>query len=266
MTLTVATYNVLATAYIEPARYPFTPALWLNAEVRLPALAAHLITLDADLFCLQEVEDETFTILDRALAPRGYQGALSKKGDGKPDGCAVFARQSALTWMRATRLEYDDARPAQPRSGHIAQLVVFTWHGRFLGLVNTHLKWDPASTTREHRYGYRQLTELLRIHHHLAPECEGWILCGDFNVTAEDDIILTLQRSGWHYSHAHAQHVATCNANRRARMLDYVFHNAVITSTALALPPVHNDTPLPGPGQPSDHIAVVATLQWQAAH
>jgi mRNA deadenylase 3'-5' endonuclease subunit Ccr4 len=56
MRMKVATYNVLATAYIEPTRYPLTPPEWLDATTRLPALTAHLIRLDADILCLQEVE------------------------------------------------------------------------------------------------------------------------------------------------------------------------------------------------------------------
>ncbi|MGE4094523.1 MAG: endonuclease/exonuclease/phosphatase family protein [Candidatus Binatia bacterium] len=262
--ITVATYNVLATAYIKQARYPSSPEVFLDAKTRLPALATHLTTLNADLLCLQEVEENTFAIINRALSPLGYVGALTMKGSGKPDGCATFVRKTALEWGHLTRLEYDDASGTQERSGHIAQLVILTWEGRLLGVANTHLKWDPPSTPQDYRSGYRQLTELLRVRQNFAPECKGWIICGDFNVTRDDDLIRTLQRSGFHYSHAHAPGVATCNSNQRAKMIDYLFHNETIASTALELPQVHNTTPLPGPDQPSDHIAVIANLQWKA--
>jgi mRNA deadenylase 3'-5' endonuclease subunit Ccr4 len=263
MMIKAATYNVLATSYIERARYPFTPPELLDAKIRLPAIAAHIVKLNADLLCLQEVEEEMFAVLNRSLSPLGYEGVLTKKGGGKPDGCATFVRSQVHEWVRLARLEYDDALGEQPRSGHIAQLLVLKWEGRFLGVANTHLKWDPSSTPRDHRYGYRQLTELLRVRQALTPECEGWIICGDFNVTSEDEIIQTLQRAGWQFSHAHEHGVATCNSNQRAKMIDFIFHNDAIASTALELPQVQNDTPLPGPDQPSDHVAVTAHLRWK---
>jgi len=263
MTMKAVTYNVLATAYIEPTRYPFTPPELLDAKIRLPAIAAHIIKLDTDLLCFQEMEEEMFAVINHALSPLGYEGRLTKKGSGKPDGCATFVRSKVLEWVRLSRLEYADAIGETSRSGHIVQILVLRWEGRFLGVANTHLKWDPPSTPREHRYGYRQLTELLRVRQELAPECEGWIICGDFNVTVEDEVIQTLQRSGLQFSHANAHGVATCNSNRRAKMIDYLFHNETIESTALELPQVQNDTPLPGLDQPSDHIAVMANLKWK---
>ena len=263
MKIKAVTYNVLATAYIEPARYPFTPPELLDAKTRLPALTKHLIKLDADLLCLQEVEEEMFAVINRSLSPLGYEGVLTKKGGGKPDGCAIFVRSKALEWVRLVRLEYDDAIGKTPRSGHVAQILVLKWEGRFLGVANTHLKWDPPSTPRDHKYGHRQLTQLLRVRQELAPECDGWIICGDFNVTSENEIIQTLQRSGLQFSHANAHSVATCNSNRRAKMIDYVFHTDTIELTALELPQIQNDTPLPGPDQPSDHIAVMTNLKWK---
>lgn len=263
MKIKAVTYNILATAYIEPTRYPFTPPELLDSKRRIPALTEHIIRLDADLLCLQEVEEEMFALINRALSPLGYAGGLTKKGGGKPDGCAIFVRSKALEWVRLSRLEYDDAIGETPRSGHLAQILILKWGGRFLGVANTHLKWDPPSTPQDHRYGYRQLTELLRVRQELAPECEGWIICGDFNVTDENEVIQTLQRSGFHFSHATVPGIATCNSNRRAKMIDYVFHSDAIDSKALELPQVQNDTPLPGPDQPSDHIAVMATLRWK---
>lgn len=46
---TVATYNVLATAYIRPEWYPFSPKALLDPFHRIPALVEHLVRLRADI-------------------------------------------------------------------------------------------------------------------------------------------------------------------------------------------------------------------------
>src|SRR5438034_6979626 len=78
MAFTVATYNVLASAYIKPQWYPNTPNELLRPEHRIPALSQYARQLDADILCLQEVEDTTFGNLGAALAGCGYRGALKK--------------------------------------------------------------------------------------------------------------------------------------------------------------------------------------------
>ena len=261
MGFTAATYNVLASAYVRPQFFPHTPPQLLDPIWRRPAIARHVAALDADLICMQEVEVEMFEEIERQLAPSGYAGALALKAGGKPDGCAVFIRSGTFELVRVERLEYDDGTPEMPASGHVAQLAVLKESGGLLGVANTHLKWHPPGTPPERRYGLRQMRHLLDARIRRAPECRGWIVCGDFNVTSEDAVIEELARAGFAFSHM-AIGGATCNSNRHAKMIDYLFHDAGLASTAVALPALSDSTPLPGPGEPSDHVAVTARLQW----
>src|SRR5947207_1747478 len=162
LSFSLATYNILAQAYITPARYPRTPATVLASTWRRPALVRYVVALAADVLCLQEVEDETFAALQQVLEPLGYSGHLVKKGGGKPDGCATFIRHSALTLRRVQLLMYTDGSGAEPHSGHLALIVLLEYRGRALGIVNTHLLWDPPDTPRDQQHGYRQISQLLR--------------------------------------------------------------------------------------------------------
>ena len=92
----------------------------------------------------------------------------------------------------------------------------------------------------------------------------GWIVCGDFNVNTDDEVISRLRHNGFNYSHAEDPDAATCNANRRARMIDFLFHDARLSPEPIALTQVRDDTPLPDPDEPSDHVAVAAKLRWSA--
>lgn len=263
MDFTVATYNVLATAYIKPEWYPLSPKELLDPLNRIPALVEHLVQLQADIFCLQEVEDMMYAAIDQGLSSLGYVGSLAKKGHDKPDGCATFFRTQTFELVRGVRVEYHDAGAGLPTSGHIAQLLVLKVGQRFLGVANTHLKWDPPHIPREQQYGYRQMRQLLRERSLQAPECSGWIICGDLNVTEDSTVVALLRKTGFEFSHAGSSGTATCNPNRRAKMIDFVFYDQALWAEPLTLPVVNNDTPLPGPTQPSDHVAIQARLAWR---
>src|SRR5262245_33420327 len=139
MAFTVATYNVLATSYLDRGTYR-TPRELLRPEWRVPALVRHIASLAVDLLCLQEVEADVFAALASRLSPEGYIGHYELKGRDKPDGCATFFRQSAFSHRHSQRLEYADREKGpQEHSGFIALLVVLEHAGRLLGVANTHL-------------------------------------------------------------------------------------------------------------------------------
>jgi endonuclease/exonuclease/phosphatase family metal-dependent hydrolase len=261
MAFTIATLNVLADAYIKPEWYPYSPLDLLRPGRRLPALADHVAALDADVLCLQEVEPAAFAALDRRLTPAGYTGDLALKGGGKPDGCAAFTRTRTFELVRAVRVEYRDGPTPGRASGHVGQLLVLRAGGRLLGVANTHLKWDPPGTPRDATYGYRQVRQLLAERSAHAPDAAAWIIAGDFNQTSDGAVAAALHAAGFASSHA-ACPGATCNPRRRAKTIDFLFHDAALRADPAPLPAVGDDMPLPGPGQPSDHVAVVARFAW----
>jgi mRNA deadenylase 3'-5' endonuclease subunit Ccr4 len=262
VSFTVATYNVLATAYIRAEWYPNTPVALFDASHRVPALVRHVVALEADVLCLQEVERDVFAALEEHLRAQGYAGAFAGKGRGRPDGCATFFRTAMFTLVEATPVEYRDAPDGRAESGHVAQLVRLQHARRTLGVANTHLKWDPPATPREAQYGYRQAAQLLA-------ECgaraaTAWIVCGDLNATPESDVVTALRAAGLQFTHQAEAQAHTCNSNATAKTIDYLFHSSALRSTPAALPVVGDHTPLPGGDEPSDHIAVSARFEWVA--
>jgi mRNA deadenylase 3'-5' endonuclease subunit Ccr4 len=258
----LATYNVLAQAYITPTRYARTPVPVLAGAWRCPALVRHVVALDTDVVCLQEVEDETFAAVQQALGSLGYTGHFAKKGGGKPDGCATFVRHSTLAWGPVHHLMYSDGSGTERDSGHLALVVLCTYQGRLLGLVNTHLQWDPPDTPPDRQRGYRQIRQLLQERSRIAPDCEAWIICGDLNVTPESHVVAVLRASGFDYTHRTLAGTYTCNANARAAMIDYVFYSEAFRTQPVAIPVIDDQTPLPSYDQPSDHLALMAYFDW----
>jgi len=222
----------------------------------------HIVALGTDVVCLQEVEDETFTAVQQALEPLGYTGHFAKKGEGKPDGCATFVRQSPLALGTVHSLMYTDGSDPERDSGHLALVVLCEYKHRPLGLVNTHLQWAPPGTPPDRQRGYRQIRQLLQERGHIAPGCEAWIICGDLNVTPESHVVAILRAGGFDYTHRTLAGTYTCNANARAHMIDYVFYTEAFRAQPVAVPVIDAQTPLPSYDQPSDHLALMAHFDW----
>lgn len=263
MSFRVATYNVLATAYLSRGTYRTPPEL-LRPERRVPALLAHIDSLGADLLCLQEVETDVFAALAKRLTAAGYEGHYDRKAGGRPDGCATFVRRSRFTRRQFSRIEYHDREAgAGQHSGHIAQLVSLEVDGRLLGVVNTHLRWDRPGTPRDQQIGLRQAVELLHECSQLQPAVQGCVICGDFNFVEGSDAFREMSNAGYVSAHSGRPGVRSSVANGKAKLIDFIFHTAALVAHPLDPPPVSDDSVLPSERQPSDHLALEADLDWR---
>ena len=129
MSFTVASYNVLANAYVHYGLYRRTPKMVLDPLWRMPAVVYQVASIGADVLCLQEVEVGTFAALKHRLKSLGYVGAARAQAGGKPDGCAIFYREAAFELVATRVIEYADGAEGQANSGHIALIVFATGRG-----------------------------------------------------------------------------------------------------------------------------------------
>lgn len=253
----LASYNILADSYVKPQWYPHVEPEALRWDKRKLALAERIARLDADLLCLQEVEADAYALFEHRLSAQGYAGIYAQKERGKSDGCATFFRQQALRFAGSETLHYHDRLGAEPDSGHLALITNFTSERGVIRVVNTHLRWDKADKPPEEHIGYRQLSEL--IDHHFTPDqtAFAWIICGDLNAESGSAIVNKLADSGFLDAYqGHEQ--ATCNPNRRAKRIDFIFHTASLRAEPARLMEIDGFTPLPSADEPSDHLAGMA--------
>ncbi len=262
MSFSVTSYNILADAYITPDRYPHTPSSVLEPENRRSALLSKVEYLLSDLICLQEVEPDTLRDLVLRLEPLGYEGHYLRKSGGKPDGCATFFKRSTFALGGISKHYYRDGGATGSDSGHVGLVLRLEKDGRNLAVANTHLKWDPRGTVVADQVGYRQITELLDQLGKMDLESRAWIICGDFNVTPDSDVVQLLLDHDLDYAHRGRTSVNTCNANNRAKLIDYMFYSAVFVPQPLDPPRIRDDTPLPSKEEPSDHLALQARFNW----
>jgi len=262
LSFSVASYNILATAYIKPAWYPRTQPEILNPRKRIPALVQHIAALATDIICLQEVDRDTLSALQTGLSPLGYVAHYAPKTGGKPDGCATFIRTKMFALRTVRVITYSDGHNETDNSGHVALVVILQQAGRTLGVANTHLKWEPPGTLGGERRGYREINQLLKERDGIAPNCLGWIICGDLNATLESEIVGALQKAEFDYAHRSFPGMRTCNSNNRAKLVDYLFHTPSLRAEPRSIQIIEDHTPLPSSEQPSDHLAIVSQFHW----
>jgi len=205
----IASYNVLAQCYAKNKHFTKSKAEHLRWDVRRKALVEVINELDADIVCLQEVDNyEKFWL--KEMRKLGYTGCYKQRNSpAKFDGCATFFRSTVFECMSVSWIEFDsepDAGGGQQVEGHpdfaTHNVALLTLLRPRLGssnvnkccmcLANAHLFWDP--TYEELKIA--QARALVKGAEELATSSEskssiGWvpiILAGDFNSTPESEV------------------------------------------------------------------------------
>jgi mRNA deadenylase 3'-5' endonuclease subunit Ccr4 len=260
LSFSIASYNVLADSYVQPQWYPNVEPESLQWDRRKFALAERIARLDADIVCLQEVESGAYTLLERGLVTKGYNGVYAKKGAGKPDGCAVFFRREGLRFAGADTLYYRDGRTGIPDSGHLALIISFECEYGVIKVANTHLRWGQENKPPEEHIGYRQTEELINERFKPDQTAYAWIVCGDLNAQSGDPVVRELLSNGFVDAYAGLEQ-STCNPNGRAKRIDYIFHTSGLKAEPVRLMEIDDLTPLPSADEPSDHLAIMAMFR-----
>jgi endonuclease/exonuclease/phosphatase family metal-dependent hydrolase len=243
--LSLVSWNVLADAYIRPELYPHTPPALLEPAARRRRLLDSVASFDADVVCLQEVEPSFFAEAEARLG--AFTGFFRNKRH-KPDGCAIFVRRS-LGAPKPRELYYRDG------TGHLALAAELGG----VGIVTTHLKWEPHDAPPESRLGAGELRELLDAF--VAPG-ERWVVCGDLNADAASPVLATAFARGLRDAYASMPDAYTCNSNGKRKRIDFILHTPDVVAIPGPLRSIADDTPLPSDEEPSDHIAIRARLEW----
>jgi endonuclease/exonuclease/phosphatase family metal-dependent hydrolase len=182
MILRIATWNVLASAYCVPTRYPQCAPGWDDPQ-RRPREVARIVSRLADkvdAVCLQEVDDTLIAAIGEALP--GV--AMSSAGhQGRRDAVMVLTRGAGV--------------PVAPqRAGRMAAAgLVIERASRRISVLSTHLEWSADGAT-----GRSQLEALLGWMG--AAQQDHRILGMDANAAGGSVVCASLRERGWSVSPA----------------------------------------------------------------
>lgn len=249
--ISVATYNVLADAYIRPEHYPLVAPEDFLPERRHPKLDARVEALGTDVICAQEVDYPAFRRFDDRLRPLGYRGRWAHRGGGKTDGCATFVRAPCV--MKASMIiDFDDG-PGKP-TNRVA-IVAIVARGPYLCAIgNAHFEWYPPDAPEHLRHGLRQARQLLA---RLRGQGRA-VVCGDFNAEPGSALLKSFEDHG--FADAHGPDAATYISKGAPRKIDFLMHSPDLQAAGSPATRLEPGTALPSPTEPSDHIPLVAAF------
>jgi endonuclease/exonuclease/phosphatase family metal-dependent hydrolase len=236
----------------------------LSPAWRVPALVQLISSLEADILCLQEVEPGTLAAINSRLGSRGHASRYARKGGNSPEGCATSYRLEFAQLIDETVLRFSDGAGTESETGNVALITIFGVSGHRLGIINTHLTWDPPGTAREAQRGLRQANQLTREYVKIAASADAWIIAGDLNVIAGSEIVALVEGVGFRHAHSGWPKMNTCSFNDEAKMIDYLFYSQNLQSHPYESVAIDKRTVLPSAEQPSDHVPVIARFDWKS--
>lgn len=166
--LSVVSWNILSQRLMELHQHDYIPPADRPWSVRSQKIYEELITTNADIICLQEVEPDVFeTELQPILAAAGYDSCLQQKQGKKR------SRQIAVaTFWKRTQLSLT----GQTVHWRSLTTVLQDKKGRKVAVVNCHLDGNPSKHKDRVMRLQSALQDLVSNHAH-----HGVIICGDFN-------------------------------------------------------------------------------------
>ncbi|XP_008124042.2 protein angel homolog 2 isoform X3 [Anolis carolinensis] len=186
---TVMSYNILSQDLLEDNShlYKHCQHHLLTWNYRFPNILAEIKKLNADVLCLQEVQEDQYgTQIKPSLEALGYHCEYKMRTGRKPDGCATCFKTSKFSLVSSSPVEFFRRNiPLLDRDNVGLVLLLqprfYCKTGATICVANTHLLYNP-------RRGDIKLTQLAMILAeiaNLAIREDGrfcpLVFCGDFN-------------------------------------------------------------------------------------
>jgi mRNA deadenylase 3'-5' endonuclease subunit Ccr4 len=196
----ILTYNILSpnlAEYNDYGNFKYCSKKYLKWTYRKKKILKQIKDLDADIVCLQEIENDMFTNLIPTMTKMDYIGLFTPKNkskiDGKIDGCATYFKNTYQLinyktidyynlykkHLNSKNFNKDKHRAKRPMCGIICTLKKKTSSkNKIFCVCNVHLISDPTRPDVKNLQIMCVLNELSLItNSRLIP----FILCGDFN-------------------------------------------------------------------------------------
>jgi len=271
----ILSFNILANQYVagtkRPEMYAHCDKDSLPWDYRVKKIIKQLVTSNADLICLQEVERWTFeNDILRALRGRGYAGEIvcnERKGGGEVPGTATLYKTNVFKCVWNER---------SYRSLVLGfEILQGREKGSVLASANSHLEGNPLK--EKERAG--QMQGVFKKLRRRVNDFKFVILCGDYNDGARSDLCQKILAGEGFMScyDGHDARDATCLLTpddadaidiERARV-DHIFFDSRLRVRAVmeVIDPSWSreatiEQGLPSLLWPSDHLSIGAVLKF----
>jgi CCR4-NOT transcription complex subunit 6 len=289
----VITYNVLAQVYAKSAWFPWTPRALMKSKARRANLREKLLTLDADLMALQELDgyepsEENDARWKSWLSEHGYESRYvqrTKTSNAKKDGSCVAWRASTFALEDSRSLEYNDigyelygrndtsdANDEERRRylrdcvGNLT-LLRRIQDGALVVFASTHLYWDPEYADVKLAQAKMLIEACVKFREEAQTRAGGCpvhvIIGGDFNSDPQSDVYAAMNAAFTSASNGQEPPFTNVTPNFTA-CIDYLFISSSVRVVAVDEQPARDTLGegLPNAEQPSDHLPVGAEIEF----
>ncbi|KAG0459348.1 hypothetical protein HPP92_022476 [Vanilla planifolia] len=112
----LVSYNILAQVYVKSIFFPHSPSSCLKWKARSEAVLTDLKSLNADFFCIQEL-DEYENFYKGNIEKHGYSSIYIQRPGQKRDGCGIFYKQTSAELVQSEEIHYNDLVDSVAYSG-----------------------------------------------------------------------------------------------------------------------------------------------------
>lgn len=253
----VMQWNMLADQLAE--NFPRVNRDVLSWERRLELVKGEIERADADLVCLEEVDN--YADIESFLLPKGYEGVYRKKDGWHRDGTAIFVRSSQFLIESQHSAVFSGGK----RQVYVSLLLRHKQTDMQFVVIATHLKSGVQFESHRER-------EVQQILQHLETySALPVILAGDFNSEPDNAVYRLLQTAAFSSAYwdtvVPAQEPPFTTFKYRQSLekftIDYIWLRRFRTCRYLSLPSESEMDPsgLPCANYPSDHLALVCDLE-----
>ncbi|XP_060034408.1 protein angel homolog 2 isoform X2 [Erinaceus europaeus] len=185
----VMSYNILAQDLLEDNAHLYRHCRRpvLHWAFRFPNIFQEIKHLDADVLCLQEVQEDHYGAEIRpSLESLGYHCEYKMRTGRKPDGCAICFKHSKFSLLAVSPVEfYRRDVPLLDRDNVGLVLLlrprVPSAASRAICVANTHLLYNPRRGDIKLTQLAMLLAEIASVARQTDGSCCPIVMCGDFN-------------------------------------------------------------------------------------
>uniref|UniRef100_A0A8C8SBF3 Angel homolog 2 n=1 Tax=Pelusios castaneus TaxID=367368 RepID=A0A8C8SBF3_9SAUR len=186
---TVMSYNILSQNLLEDNSHLYKHCRWpvLIWGYRFPNILQEIKQLDADVLCLQEVQEDHYGMdIKPSLETLGYHCEYKMRTGRKPDGCAICFKISKFNLISSKPVEFfrHDIPLLDRDNVGLVLLLKPRFHCKATAAVciaNTHLLYNPRRGDIKLTQLAMLLAEIASIAHQKDGSFCPIIICGDFN-------------------------------------------------------------------------------------
>ncbi|CAI5451963.1 unnamed protein product [Caenorhabditis angaria] len=226
---TICSYNVLCQETTLSTSYLYRHTInsdWLNWERRWPNFIREIQQINADIFGMQEVQDDHFIgSYTPFFKNGGYAGLFKQKSGTKRDGCAIFYKSEMFDVLDYLPLDYFVSSSATSNRENVGQIVVFRAkaNGALLIVANTHLIFNEERgdvKISQLAILFANLFEV-RTKHIIANVSPSIILLGDFNIEPYSSIYDFIKNGKIHVANEYVRTLSGQSKREGGAKIDY---------------------------------------------